>query len=187
MLSYVAGEKIPVFAHLILLYPASLRPVISCLLLPAFHPQCMSLIDLFFLKLCCPYPRITLLHILSSILKLTILRDTTCISILCINNGQKKKCLKDLKFSEMKDKKGPFFLTYPILLKKLGYKRVRVFLCFPLIAYFPPVLVHSYYSWFLKMVSSVSSKESSEVCIVFSVLASRDGNKPRCLNKLLFY
>lgn len=127
------------------------------------------------------------MHILSSILKLTLLPDTSCISILCTNNGQKRKCLKDLKFSETVERlERPLLPNIPHFAQEAGLQEGQGF-SLPLIACFPPVLVPSHYSWFLKMVSSVSSKESSIVCIVLSVLASRHGNKPRCLNKLLFY
>lgn len=128
-----------------------------------------------------------MLHILSSILKLTLLPDTSCISILWTNNGQKRKCLKDLKFSETVERlERPLLSNIPHFAQEAGLQEGQGF-SLPLIACFPPVLVPSHYSWFLKMVSSVSSKESSIVCIVLSVLASRHGNKPRCLNKLLFY
>lgn len=68
----------------------------------------------------------------------------SCVSLLSGGWAERKVLESFQGFGKgRKMRKNPLFLTYPILLKKLGGKRVEVFLCFPFLACFAPVVVHA--------------------------------------------
>lgn len=128
ILSYVAGEKIPVL--LIWFYCTQHHFDLSFPIL--YLPSILS---------ACPW--VTYSYWNSAI---RILGKLRCVFFLpfwnlpsyqihpvfpyCVQTmGRKESAWKIWSFhKQKKDEKGPFFLTYPILLKKLGYKRVRDFL-----------------------------------------------------------
>lgn len=113
------------------------RPL-SCL--PSLLSAC-PWVTYFYLKFCCLYPRkkTSVCTFSLPFLKLPTQQIPPIFPYSVTKDGQKRRCLKDFRFSE-RDKKGPLFLTScNIFLKKLGCERVRVFLGFLFIACFSAV------------------------------------------------
>lgn len=129
--------------------------IVSCLLF-AFHPQCMSLSDLSYLKFCYRYPEKLLLPSLSPFFKNLPSHQIPPVFPFGVQRmGRKESAWKISSFQKgKKDKKVPLFFTGRVWLGS-GAMRCQGVTLFPFGACSPPALVHSHWSWFLKIASSI--------------------------------